>query len=352
MNHVLGAINNFPQSFRNYCYETQQAGLSAILKLKEMRSNPDIYQKIGQLTSASLQLITMMNRASPVKLTELSLVISAAVGMHDFYRVIQYPRNWFRPINAEKINEKAVVKDLAWYLASQFSDAEELLSKEQYDAFYSIAQKCVKAQLQLMATKDDAYQTLDEFMGQVEKHLRKVKSEDFDFTAVDLSGLTQSEDCDVANWIRHVPTFEKLTDMVWAVADVLTDAFWLGVSWKMVNLAKCAETVGQFRAFEWVKNQHLETCLIGSICTGYGLQLLESVRKLRDDALTPIEKSQAKWNAVTSVANLAFFGSMFTNMIGKTQINNMNVQILAIGARSFGLLSLLAKPKREFFEVS
>lgn len=352
MNDVLGAINNFPQSFGNYCYATQQAGLSAILKLKEMRSNPDIYQKIAQLASASLQLMTMVSHAPSIKLAELSLLISAAAGMHDFYRVVQYPRHWFFPVNVEKIKENAVLDDLVKCLISRFSDEENPLSKEKIADLRTTAQKCLKAQLELMAAKKDAYRSLDEFVGQLQKRLRKVESEDFDFSGIDLSHLTTANDYDVKKWIRHVPTLQKIMDINWTVADVLTDVFWLGVAWNVVNLAKSAETIGQFRAFAWVKNQHLETCLIGSVCTGYAWQILESVRKLHDDKLTPIEESQAKWDAVTAVANLAFFGSIFTNMTGKTQINNMNVQMLAIGARVLGLLSLFMKPKREFFEIS
>lgn len=351
MNDVLGAINNFPQSFGNYCYATQHAGLSAIVKLKEMRNNPDVYQKIGQIAFSSLQLI-MIKFAPTSALAELSLVVSA-VGMHDFYRVVQYPRHWFFPINAQKIDEKAVLDDLIRCLIPQFIDEENFVTPEQGAHLYAKAQECLHAQLELMAKHDDAYRSVDEFIGQVQKRLQKVQAEDFgfDFSTVDLSELTTSNDYNVKKWIRHVPTLEKIMNINWAVADVLTFGWWLGV-WNIVNTTKLAETMGQYRAFGWAKNQNLETCLIGSICTGYVWKLLESVRKLRDENLTKVERSQAQWNAVTSVADLAFFGTIFTNMIGQTKINNTNVQLLALGARSLGLLSLLIKPKNEFFEIS
>lgn len=347
MNAVLGAINDFSQTCGNYCYETQQAGLSGILKLKEMRNHPDIYQKIGQLAHSSLQFMMMMNIAPGAKLAELSVAIAGAVGMHDFYRVVQYPRHWFFPVNAESIDEDVVLKDLVSYLIASVPVGKPVPHEGELRA---VVQQCLKAQLELMADKDDAYRNLGEFIGQLEKRLRK---EDQDwFVESGFSGLKQSEEYDLTKWFRHVPTLEKITNISWVVADVLANAWWLGVAWNIVNLDKCAETIGQYRAFAWVKNQNLETCLIGSVCVGFAWRLLESVRKLRDEKLSDIEKRQMEWNTVTDATNLVFFGAIFTNMISQTKINNTWILALSVGARSLGLLSLLIKPKREFFEIS
>lgn len=347
MNNIQGALRDLSQSFRNYYDSTKQAALSVEVRFKELRNDPDFSQKVCQVAFASLQLIMMQN-SSTASLTRLSQAFFNTAGMHDFYRVIQYPRRWFFPVNADVIDEFAALEDLTDYLAQEF-DAEGL-DNEAIEELRAIAQKCLEDQLILMKANNDAYRSLDELIGQLQKRLLKVESDDFDFSGIDLSNLNEENpDYYVSQWIRSVPILEKITNLNWAIVDVMTIAWW-AKEWKLLDTAKLATTMGQHRAFQWVQNHNLENWLIGLVCSAFAWKLLEAVRKLRDEALTTEEKRQARWDVITSLAEITFFSAIFTNLIGKTQINNAYVQMLAIGAKSLGLLSIATRPRHKFFQ--
>lgn len=351
--NIQGAFRDVSQSIGNYCYAAQQATLSVVFKFKELRNDPDFFQKVCQVAFASLQLI-MMNYSSTVARTRLSAIFFNTAGMHDFYRIIQYPRHLLFPVNAEVINEFNVLEDLTKCLENQdvFENLgeDDEISQEDINALSNVIEKCLEDQLELMIAHNDAYRSLDEFIGQIKKRLEAQDIEGFDFSEIDLSELNETNpEYNVSAWIRLVPTLEKITNLNWAVVDALTIAWW-AKEWKFLDTAKLASNIGQYRALSWVQNHSLEYWLIGLVCTGFTWKLLEAARKLRDDALTTEEKRQARWNVVTSAAEIAFFGTIFMNIIGKTQINNAYVQLLAIGAKSLGLISIATRPRHQFFQ--
>lgn len=358
MHNISGAFRDVSQSFGNYCNTMHQNALSVGVRFKELRNDPEFFQKVCQIAYASLQLIASLDAVSSIFFT--------TAAMHDFYRVIRYPRHWFFPVDSKAIDEFAALKDLTHYLAQEIvGKAESVFDEEEEEIelrdevldtlLCDIVKECLKDQLKLMEDNNDAYRSLDEFIGQLQKRLRKVESEDFNFgdfkfSELDLSGLNEANrEYHVSQWIRHVPLIEKIMNINWAVVDVITVA-WCAKEWNLFDTAKHAATIGQCRGFQWVQNQNLEHWLIGLVFSAYAWKLLEAVRKLRDEALTTEEKHQARWNAVASLAEMAFFGSLFTNLIGKTQINNAYVHLLAIGAKSLGLLSIATRPRHQFFQ--
>ncbi len=351
---IQGAFNDLSQFIGNYGYTTQQAALSVVLELKELRSNPDVYQKIGQIAYASLQLM-IESYASAAPFARLSSLISSAVGMHDFYRVVQYPRHWFFPVTADVINEFTLREDIVLTLAEKIGmlDLNGLIIDEDlYVKLEEIVQFCVNDQLERMASQDDAYRNLNEFITQLQQRLKEVKSIDFDFTDIDLFDVNdlKHSQYDTSEWFRSIPTVEKIMNINWAVVDSLAAAWWFK-EWNVLDTAKLAETIGQYSPFQWVKNQELEHGLLGLICTGCAWNVLESVRLLRDEALTTEQIRKARWNVVTSVADFAFFGTIFTNTIGKTQVSHFNVNLLALCARTLGLISIVTRPRHKFFQI-
>jgi len=351
-------------------HASQQAVISVICKFKKIRNDSDVFQKIGQIAVASLQLI-MLEHPATKSLANLSIVISA-VSMHDFCRVLQYPRHWFFPITAEVIDQHVVRDALYENLYKKLEvrvandpalnddDHKKQLLKSEASKLKKIIENCLIDQLNLMNANNDGYRNLEEFVGQLEKRFRKLGHPYIDFPNIDLSKFVTkdlSKNDDKSNdytqnvstgMVYKVPTLEKITNIHWAVVDCLTVALSLK-EWGLLDTAKLAETIGQHHAFQWVKNQKLECWLIGLVCTSFSWKLLESVRRLRDEELSTNGRHQTRWDAVTSLAELTYFGSIFTNLIGKTNFSSAHVQILAITAKSLGLLSIFTRPNYEVF---
>ncbi|MFI0434196.1 MAG: hypothetical protein ACH350_00525 [Parachlamydiaceae bacterium] len=346
---MYNAVTGFPLSAWNYLNATKNCVLSAVVKCKDLRNNPDVYQKVGQIALATFQLI-MIRYPSTAFLGKLSDVFSA-VSMHDFCRALEIPRGVFAPIKALSIDECEVTHMLTCLLTDQN------VSEQDFNALGNVVKKCVKTQLQSMMAHDDAYQSLDDFLRLVEVRLKKTDQSHgvWDvqfFQQIDLQKAIQDnhkyylpDQC-----LRHTSTLQAIMNMNWAIVDLVTVA-WTFKGWNLLDTAKYAEKLSQYRVFHWVKNQNLDVVLIGGVCTGFAWKILESIRKLRDDELTIQEKQQARWNVITSLAELTFFGVIFTNITGRTQIAGAYVEVFALVAKSLGLLSLLMRPEHKFFQT-
>lgn len=329
----------------------------ALSQLKDLRNNPDVYQKMGQIAYASFQLL-QNNYPSASSLSSLSKITSA-VWMHDFYRVVQYPRFWFFPLEANAINEDVLFEDLANYTWKACKDSvteEEIHDNDlSYCDVRNLVRDCIVQHLSSMAANEDAYRNMEELIDQLQKNLRKIDMSEFELEGNREFNLTQLDLSDLKNpkihskWNRNIPTVEKLMHLNWATVDVM--AFVWGLrEWKLLDVSKFAETVGQNPAFQWVKKHSLDQWLIGLVCTGFAWKLLESVRKLRDENLTIEETKQRMWNVATSTADLAYFGAIFANLTGCANMSNTYVYSLAIAAKSIGVLSIIYRPTHQYFQ--
>ncbi len=389
---IQGAFQGVAQSFKHYCHTTQQATMSNMLKIKDLRNNPEFFQKVCQVAFAILQLIIINNPGAAV-LSRFSFALATA-GMHDFYRFLQQPRQWFFPVNAQVIDENLVLEDMARFIYRKLVflsdveiepiididgiengrdeidiDHEREKINEQFDGAYDVdflslrqlLRDCLKAQLKKMDENNDAYRSLDEFKDVVYRRLIEMKKADFneydfdrithhDLKMVDLSDLNKkNQDYHVAQWIRHVPLAERILSLNWMIVDVGCVGLYLQ-GWKLIDTAKWAEQIGQYPAFQWVKNHHLEKWVVGLVCTAFSWKLFEAARKLYDENLTVQQKRNARWDVVTSTAELTLFTAIFLNQIGKTHFNHAYLQWLAIGAKSLGLLNIITRPEPEFFQ--
>ena len=52
--NISETFRGIPKSFVNYCYSSQQAGMSVIIKLKELRQDTEFFQKVCQIAFAAL----------------------------------------------------------------------------------------------------------------------------------------------------------------------------------------------------------------------------------------------------------------------------------------------------------
>ncbi len=331
------------QSFVDYLDAAKQNAFASVKALKELRNDPDVLQKTLQVGYASLQLI--MEKFPSASYGRLSSTCTLAAGMHDFYRIVQYPRDLFFPINAEGINEFNLGQDLFKFINEKyFVDG---LSKEEANLLETILIDELTKQLELMNANSDAYRNFAEFLSQVEVRLKKNK--DLDFSEIDLSNVEDIEKNYAKRWTRYPSTIEKIMGLNWGLTDVLAIVWW-GREWKLIDTAKIADRIGQYPVFQQFKEYQLETILIGAVCSAFVLKLFEAIRVLRDEDLTEQDLFKYSSNVATSLAELAFYGSIFGNLIGKTQIKPVVINTLAIAAKVIGIISLATRPKHKFFQ--
>ena len=95
---------NILRAIGNGLHSTGQAVGRVVVRTKELRSEPDFFQKAAQVAFSSLEL-AIINMPGMAYLSKFCFVLKT-VNMHDFYRVIQQPRKWLFPFNADSINEK------------------------------------------------------------------------------------------------------------------------------------------------------------------------------------------------------------------------------------------------------
>lgn len=343
--NISGAFNNLSQSFKDYCSSTKQASMTLIVEMKELRNIPEFFQKTCQVAYASLQLLFLRYPAASSSLSQFSAALLTTANMHDFYRFLRHPSDWMFPVRAEAIDEDLVLENLVAYLEENGFDTE--VGGEPAD-LRMIVKKCVTAQLKQMASNNDGYCNIETFRDLLQKRLRKVKDDNYDFSNVDLTDLNEKNDqYSVAKWMRHTPLVERIMNINWKIVDMLTVGVHLK-EWGFLNTAELADRIGQYRCFHWIKDQHLEKWLVGLVCSAYAWRLLESVRKLNDEVLTKQDKNQALWAAITSTAELVLHGSNYLNLIGKTKIDTKYIHCFAIVSKSLGLVSL-AIQKHDFF---
>jgi hypothetical protein len=372
---IRTAFSGIYQSASQYWYDSQQATMAVISKLPELRNNPEFFQKVCQVAFNAIQLV-IIHCPTAASLSRFSFALTTA-NMHDFYCFLKQPRQWFFPITAEGIDENETLESLTNELYLQFHNGNFLcfnpmfFDNAKYQELKTIAANCLKAQLGQMREKDDAYRNIDEFKGVLQRRLLATPDTPYYSRAVadhlrlptntpnweiTLNQLVATESANLKMdfkflkiSIRHTPLIERITNWNWAIVDIGCVGLYLQ-GWKLLDTAKWAARVGQYQGLQWVKNQHLDQWVIGLVCTGFAWKLLEAVRKLADEAMTKEERTIARWNVITSSAELVLWGSVFLNLIQKTQISNTYIYSFGIFAKSLGLLSIAARPKHEFFQ--
>lgn len=380
----LSSLRNLPELVSSYCYDCQQKVLSVIPELKNYHDNTELFQKIFQVVVACFQIAIIRN-SQIASLPKLSFVLSTA-NMHDFYNFLKLPRLWFTPISVDTINDTQLLESLEDCLVNNLEEAkkkknaqpveakEEVLEEEvgldedddededdNLDAadiphLRDLATKALGNQLISMAKNGDAYPTAQAFKDTLTKHLNAVIRENGETWLREYSQQKTTLfdiEVDLTNLeieFRHVPIGERLTNLAWAVVDLACVGMYFK-EWNLLDTAKWADRVGQYQGFQWVKDSHADKWFIGALTGAFALKLLEAGRKLLDDTLTKQERLQARWNVVTSLAELNLYGSMYLHMLGRTQFSPVYIQACAIFAKSLGILSIATRihQQREFF---
>lgn len=332
---TMTIFHQFYGCIKQYYHHCTQTTWSSIMSAKTVRNNVDCFQKVGQIAGATL--ILLMKKFSALSsLSRFSFTLQT-VNMHDFYAMILRPYQWLCPVSADAINEDKVYNDLHQLI---MSDPKMKLNPEALEK--KLKGSLVKI-LKDMSDLNQAYRNVEAFASVVIQDLKKDK----DFSGIDFSGIKQKK---LSNWIRPTSLGEKITNFNWLLVDIGCVSLYLK-DWNLFNTGKLANRLGQFSVLKWVKNHHLESWVTGLVSTAFIWKFFESLRKLNDDKLTAQDKKRESWNAVASFGEVILFGTSYLNLIGKIKIDNSYLQWLTIVAKSIGLISLLVKPGRQYFQV-
>jgi hypothetical protein len=261
--------------------------------------------------------------------------------MHDFYSFLKQPNQWLFPVSADMIDENAALNSLKRVLQAQLDPANSHMQ-----AVEELAKNNLEVRLRSMREHGDSYRSVDEFKNVLTRHIQRHTKNHSIFTQDQINSINL---VDLTVTLRHIPVGERITNFNWKIVDILCIGFFMR-EWNFLDTAKWAERVGQWPSFQWVRDQHFDTLLMGLICTGFITKICEAAKKLFIDDLTQEEKTQTRWDVVASTAELAFYGAIFMNMIGKTAIAQSRICWMGILAKSLGVISIAMRPEHQFFQ--
>lgn len=375
-----------------------------ILRLSELRHDPDFFQKVFQVAFAAIRLVIEHNPHKSASLSRLAFVLSTA-NMTDFYRILETPRRWFFPINANSIDENKTFDSLIEVLCQHYGIAFQRENGAIVNVgdpnLVKIAKACLREHLNDMMKRGIAYRNTDELKEVLLKSIqmkgtihiayngnvvwindKKVIEIDDNGKVIELGKFKerinnniivgrkdefgrQINDITVivaADYavnglnlnaleihVRHTPLLERITNVLWNIVDVGCIGLYLQ-GWNLIDTAKWAERVGQYEAFTWVKKHELETYVRVFVCGAYLAKLVEAARKLRSDALTPQERNNARSDVIICIAELIFNGSGYLKHVGYMKISHTFIEVSAIVAKSLGVWFMATKPRHEFFQ--
>ena len=339
---------------------------AGIQRLSALRHDPDFFQKVFQVAFAFTRLVIEHNPHKSASLSRLAFVLSTA-NMTDFYRILETPRRWFFPINVSSVDENKTLDSLTEVLCQHYGVAFQrnngVIVNVGDPNLVTIARYCLETHLEDMADKKIAYCNTDELKGVLQKHIlmwgggtiqidnngkvikpgavNPIVAANYPVVGLNLNALKVH--------LRHTPLLERVTNVLWNIVDVGCIGLYLQ-GWNLIDTAKWAERIGKYEAFTWVKKHELETYVRVFVCGAFLAKLVEAARKLRNDALTPQERNNARNDVIVCIAELIFNGSGYLNHAGYMKISHTFIELSAIVAKFLGVWFIATKPGHEFFQ--
>lgn len=167
----------------------------------------------------------------------------------------------------------------------------------------------------------------------------------------DLLGVIKDPyDLIITNY-RSLSLLEIINKVNWLMVDVgcVTSFF---RDWDFLNTAKIAASIGKYRGCGWVSACHLDTCVIGFVCSGYMLNAVKAksdLRRVDSSRLTLEQKSQLKkalkWDWIVNMQESALNVLILLNRLGVITTGNTHINLITIAVKSLGILALFMRPK-------
>jgi hypothetical protein len=328
-------LNQYANAVVSYSEPAFQTVSAAVVKLKDYRNNPEIFQKIFQIIVESIQLYNWHHQV--VAFPKLVKTLSTA-NLHDFYQIIKEPREFLCPIKADVINAPQLLENVVAKLAAAYPIHDQ-------QALRALAKNQIDLQLKIMAANDDAYHSTQDFALVLERGLKKAFQPYMgaDANRIDLSDL-------------DVPTFaptlvDRIVNLTWTFVNFGCVGLYAS-GWNLLDTGMWAHRIGQHKGFNWIKNQSLETWVRGAVCLAFSAKLFEATRKLSDERLSPNARTNAKLDAISALFEVVYQGAGYINHRAILNISPGFIHSAAIFAKGVGLVCICLRPKPNYFEVA
>jgi len=303
---------SFPQQFKNFIGESSH-------KLAKWSKDHHLLYHVSIATFAALHLVF---KNAPLTFTKLIFTLNS-VNAQVVYSLFKQPHDWFYPVTAHKIQEEEFMNRVSHAVNNAFK-----LNQPDHQLL-AFGRKVAAKQLELMKTTDDAYQNEKELCQALEKLAINLSAKENEGKGVTSSLQTNVyyDFFQVRNQLfkdlkvpfrRQTYLGEKLTTIVFAIVDLQATLFTFKY-WNVVDTAKWAAKIGQFKGFGWVQNRDLEYVLRATLCVGFALKLYEATRQLVDPLMNreilreKEERTKVIWDIVTAGADLVSNGIGFLN---------------------------------------
>ncbi|MBS4164286.1 Uncharacterized protein PRO82_001608 [Candidatus Protochlamydia amoebophila] len=330
LSRCSNAVIDFPQA----AFQSMGKG---VIKLKEYRNNPEIFQKTAQIAIGIIQYYNWHHGI--VVFPRLEKTLSTA-NMHDFYQILKEPRGFLCPIKAESINAPQTLENIVNKLCGIYSaDAVN------EGALRQTVHKHLQAQLDSMAANDDAYASTEDFALALQNRLQEPIANLISSSTLDVVNLN-----DVTIPVIHRTLIDKIVDVTGLFINMGCVGLYTSV-WNLVDTGAWAMRIGQNSGFGWVKYQSLETWVRGGVTFAFGAKLFEATRKLLDEKLTPTARRNAKIDAISSLFEFVYQGVGYLNHRNILKVSPGLFYAGTIITKGVGIACVLTKPKPNYFET-
>lgn len=309
------------------CHYPLQLYEKISVTISNLNYNTEFFQKIFQIFS-SIILLKIADSTSPV-LSRLSRVFST-VNLQDFYRLFKTPEEILFPIHVQSIDENGLLNLLTIELQKQLGND---------DYIKDFTKAVLEKHLKDMDQNGDGYKTPEDFSLVLQNRFRALKivtrnSHTYDFSKVHLKNLQVP--------LKRISLIAKIEWVLW----IFTNSGCLLIymrEWDLFDASKWAVNMG--------KSNSLGNSVKGIACSALCLKILEGFRQILWQPVTEQGRRNAIWQIVTASFDLLSTSAALLNSVGSLTLSATILPILAIIAKSVGLLEIITRPSRKYFEA-
>lgn len=322
------------------CEAAKVAFFTTAIKFKEIRSDPESFQKVCLIALAAIQAVNF--HCQMTYLPHFVQVLETASAF-DFYGFFRLSRLLLNPYSAERLDEYDILNQLESILCHnwQVGEIENGQLKERNARVYQFAKEQLAGLLDKMVKENLTFRTEDEIKAVLHRWIKKKlevqPQKDFNPIRIHLQALKIK--------LKEVSWIEAIITYTFVAVDIACVPAFLS-QWKLVDFSCYTGAIGRFRLFSWVSHQDLDDWIGKTMCIGYLLHCVNAVHSLRTEKFSSKEAKNAARFLAASLAECLYCLSIIQKR------DPWIINYLALIAKSLGLIAILFSSKPIFFNDS
>lgn len=327
--------------------QTVQNGYSTAIQFRKFREHPDAFHKICQVGAAIIGLCVGRDPQHTEKFARLFILLKSA-DLHYFLNFIKMPFHYFFPVRVDTVDHARVEREI---LDRYFSNLGLITGLDDITAVCN----AVKAELKAMEGGTDpktgayttsyGYRSVEEFENALVERVRT------------LNGFAEPNGGrgDPIDVLKKSSWLERINTILWGVADIGVVFLYLN-EWKMLDTARIGQSLGNIPGLSWLKNQTLDNWVWGICVVAHSINFNLSISRylgIKGDSKSTTHPhnlqglSNARFDAIVSLAEIAFNGASFLDSARICTIDKRILFALAILAKGSGLYNIYRKMSQE-----